>query len=168
MKTGDFDQKIMQHAVSLAKQAGRNGNFPIAAVLCLDQQIIAEGLNGIWKPEKNLTKHAEMEAFRKIQPEQWSRASDMSLYSTLEPCIMCFGASILHGVGRVVFGASDPWAGASAIIDSLPSLLAEQFKNTEWTGPIMPRECGVLYEEAVALAQKHSEDPIHSHSVVDV
>ena len=81
---------------------------------------------------------------------------------------MCFGASLLHGIGRICFGARDAWAGAGAITEHLPSLMAKQYARTEWIGPVMPAECDLLYKEAVALAKKHAEDPIHSLTVKDV
>ena len=64
---------------------------------------------------------------------------------------MCLGSILLHGVGRVVFGSSDSYGGASSVMSHLPPFFHERFEHTEWLGPIMPAECDPLHERLLAL-----------------
>ncbi len=73
----------------------------------------------------------------------------MSLYTTLEPCLMCFGSILLHRIGRVVFGAADRYGGASSVFAHLPPYFQETLGNTQWCGPIMPSECDALHRRVL-------------------
>ena len=72
----------------------------------------------------------------------------MTCYTTLEPCVMCFGALLLHGVGRIVFGARDPQGGSSVLLEHLPPYYA----GPEWRpvieGPVAQDECEPLFDRA--------------------
>ena len=92
-----------------------------------------------------------MEALRSVPVDFWMHARDMTLYTTLEPCLMCIGAILLYGVGRIVFGSSDPYGGAGTVIRQLPPFFTAQFLKTAWIGPALPDECDVLYERVKAL-----------------
>src|SRR5512143_2327376 len=94
-----FDDECMQAAIFQAVEAGNTGNLPIGAVISLDHQIIAKGSNTIWKPQPSLHRHAEMEALAGVPSELIRRTNEMTLYTTLEPCLMCLGAILLYGIG---------------------------------------------------------------------
>jgi tRNA(adenine34) deaminase len=64
----------------------------------LDGRIIAEGKNAIWFPKFNPNRHAEIEALRNVPEELWKYSRNMTLYTTLEPCLMCTGAILLHHI----------------------------------------------------------------------
>lgn len=145
------DKRFMHRAIKLALLAEQEGNLPVGAVISLDGEVVAEGRSAIWIPRFNATRHAEIEALRVTPTVLWQSARKMSLYTTLEPCLMCFGAILLHGIGRVVFGSSDLYGGASAVLTSLPLYFRERIKDTQWLGPIMPRECDPLHERLLAL-----------------
>lgn len=102
----------MARALDLAVQAESIGEVPVGAVLILDGQIIGEGHNqpiSLHDP----TAHAEILALRDgARRIENYRLAGTSLYSTLEPCVMCWGAIIHARVARVVFGAVDPKSGA--------------------------------------------------------
>ena len=91
------------------------GNLPVGAVITLDENIIAEAGSLILTPVYHPGRHAEMEALRRVPVELWRRGRDMTCYTTLEPCVMCFGGLPLHGIGRIVFGAEDQQGGASGV-----------------------------------------------------
>jgi len=74
-----------------------------------------------------------------------NRAREMTLYTTLEPCLMCFGAIMLYGIGRLVFGSVDDFGGASSIFNHLPDFFDRQFQNMEWIGPAYTQACDPLY-----------------------
>jgi tRNA(adenine34) deaminase len=146
-----IDITFLRQAIRLAEQAGLAGNLPIGAVIVLDGSIIATGSNAIWKPVPSYTRHAEMEALRAVPPELWARSREMTLYTTLEPCLMCAGAILLHQIGRLVYGSIDPWGGVSASLGSLPAYFREEFVLIEWSGPALPVECDPLYARIMEL-----------------
>ena len=151
------DQEFLLHAIDLALLAEQEGNLPVGAVIVLDDQIIAGGRNTIWAPRFDATRHAEVEAMRAVPADLWPLAERMSLYTTLEPCLMCLGAILLHRIGRVIFGAEDPNAGVSAQPSDLPPYFHRQLEITNWTGPLMPAECDPLYIRVKALVQARAD-----------
>ena len=106
------DDDAMQLALDQAAAAAAHGDVPIGAVVVRDGQVIAARHN-----ERELTgdptAHAEVLAIRDAANVvgHW-RLLDCTLYVTLEPCVMCAGALVNARIGRVVFGAVDPKAGA--------------------------------------------------------
>jgi len=149
------DDQYLQHAIRLAIEAERRGNLPIGAVITFGGQVISEGMNSIWKPSPDLTRHAEMEALRSLPSHLRPHAREMTLFTTLEPCLMCAGAILLHSIGRVVFGASDPFGGVLPSLDSLPPFFQEQFHRIQWQGPFSPEDCDPLYARVRELERQH-------------
>ena len=135
----------MQHALRLARHAELQGEVPVGAVLILDNELIAEGWNqtiGTHDP----TAHAEIVALRTAAGRLENyRLPDTTLYVTLEPCVMCAGA-IIHGrVMRLVFGASDPKAGAAgSVFDTLISDTTNHKVVCE--GGVSADECGAILQ----------------------
>src|SRR5919106_5112373 len=107
-------------ALGLARRAAEQGEVPVGAVLVLNGAAVGEGWN---RPiaEHDPTAHAEIVALRAAARNLGNyRLPGATLYVTLEPCVMCAGAIINARVARVVYGASDPKAGA---VESLYRLL---------------------------------------------
>lgn len=104
----------MNRALQLAAAAELEGEVPVGALLVDQQnQLIAEGHN---RPiaQHDPTAHAEIDCLRRAGKVLANyRFPGSTLYVTLEPCVMCAGAIIHARVGRVVFGAYDPKAGAA-------------------------------------------------------
>jgi len=104
----------MDRALELAKLAGDKGDVPIGAlVLDIDGKVIAEAHN-----EREIlqdpTAHAEVLALQRAAKKQGSwRLTGCTLVVTLEPCVMCAGALSLSRIDRLIYGASDPKAGAT-------------------------------------------------------
>ena len=142
-----FDRSCLDSAALLAKGAlSRHRNLPIGCVIALDEKIIGSGANTILHPNYDPGRHAEIEAIRSVDVQLWSRAKDMTLYTTLEPCIMCMTTIVLYQIGRVVFGARDVRGGATCLLPHLPALYqADQFKLV---GPTDPERFDKLYELA--------------------
>jgi tRNA(adenine34) deaminase len=151
MPLSEMDRLCFQRAIALANEAGEHKNLPIGAVISFQGEIVGEGKNTIWYPELSLYRHAEIEALRSVPTDQWEHAQDMCLYSTLEPCLMCLGAILLHGIGRVVFGTADPYGGASTVINQLPPFFAGRFSKISWEGPALPELCDPLYQRVKIL-----------------
>ena len=135
----------MRLALREAERALEHDDVPIGAVVVHEGEVIGAGRN-----ERELrqdpTAHAEMIALREASRalSSW-RLMDAVLYITLEPCAMCAGAIVLARVSRVVFGATDPKAGAAG---SVLDVLGEPRLNhrPEVAG-------GLLADEAAALLQ---------------
>lgn len=144
-----IDAEYISRAIQLALEAEGRGNLPIGAVITLDDTVVAEGGSSILVPVYHPGRHAEMEALRSVPVELWPRSRDMTCYSTLEPCVMCFGALLLHGIGRVVFGAEDKRGGAKTVLAHLPEYYADGVGVPLWVGPVMARECDELYGRVV-------------------
>lgn len=137
------DEDWMQYALSLAKKAEQQDEVPVGAILVMDDECIAEGWN---KPisSNDPTAHAEIMALRAASEQlQNYRLPGTTLYVTLEPCMMCAGALIHARVARVVYGATDPKAGAAG---SVFELLGTDKLNhkIEITRGVMKDECASL------------------------
>jgi tRNA(adenine34) deaminase len=108
----DTDDAAMTRALAQARAAVEHGDVPVGAVVVRDGVVIAARHN-----ERELTgdptAHAEVLALRDaaVIVGHW-RLDDCTLYVTLEPCVMCAGALVNSRIGRVVYGAADPKAGA--------------------------------------------------------
>lgn len=144
------DRRFMERAVALALAAERDGNLPIGALIVLEGEVIGEGRSELLRPQYNPGRHAEIGALRSVDEQLWPRAREMTCYTTLEPCVMCFGTLLLHGVGRVVFGAYDRLGGGGVLLDHLPPYY-ESAPVFAWEGPLMPEECDPLYVRADEL-----------------
>ena len=139
------DEYFMRLALREAERALEHDDVPIGAVLVHEGEVIGAGRN-----ERELrqdpTAHAEMIALRESSRalSSW-RLTDAVLYVTLEPCAMCAGAIVLARVSRVVFGATDPKAGAAG---SVLDVLGEPRLNhrSDVAG-------GLLADDAAALLQ---------------
>jgi tRNA(adenine34) deaminase len=143
------DEHFMRLAVGEARRALEHGDVPIGAVIAREGELLGAGHN-----ERELrqdpTAHAEMLALREAARALGSwRVLDAVLYVTLEPCAMCAGAIVLSRVARVVFGASDPKAGACG---SVLDVTGEQRLNHRpaVAGGLLAQECGALLSDFFA------------------
>ena len=142
----EVDLKWMRHAIDLARRGSQQDEVPVGAVIVQDNQVVGEGWNQpIGKHDPSA--HAEIVALRAAgQTLQNYRLLDTTLYVTLEPCIMCAGAIIHARVGRVVYGAPDPKAGAAgSVIDVFSEEKLNHHVSVE--GGILAEQCGNLLSE---------------------
>ena len=140
-----LDLEYVDRAVRLATEAELRGNLPIGAVIALDGEVIAEAGNAVLSPHYHPGRHAETEALSRVPASLWPLCRRMTCYTTLEPCVMCMGAILLHGVGRVVFGAVDVEGGAGVMLSRLPDYYAGGKGVPAWVGPALPEVCDPLY-----------------------
>lgn len=98
----------MQIALDYAKKAFDNKDVPVGAIVVKNGKVIGNGFN-LKEKTKDPTMHAEIVAMREaaVRVGDW-RLNDCTLYSTLEPCIMCAGAILHFRIKRVVFGVPEP------------------------------------------------------------
>jgi tRNA(adenine34) deaminase len=124
LNTNSQDILFMRRAIELAQQAKTAGEVPVGAVAVIDNEIVGTGFNcpiGTCDP----TAHAEIIALKQAaQKLNNYRLPEVTLYVTLEPCVMCVGAMLHARIKRLVFGATDPKTGAVTsvfkILDSRP------------------------------------------------
>lgn len=147
------DKRLLEKAVQVALESEKSGNLPIGAIITLDGEIISKGYNAVQHPDYHPGRHAEIEALRNVPTHLWPQSRRMNCYTTLEPCIMCFGSLILHKVRRIVFGANDPAGGATYLLDHLPEYY-ENHDKPEFSGPLMPETCNPLYQRAADKFEK--------------
>ena len=141
----ETDLGRVRRAVEIALEAEARGDLPVGAVVALGGEVVAAAGNAVLVPAYHPGRHAEIEALARVPVGLWPRAREMTLYTTLEPCVMCAGALLLHGVGRVVFGASDPLGGAGGLLAHLPAYYAGGAGVPRWIGPVLPGPCDPLY-----------------------
>ena len=138
-----FHQDWMRLALEQAQLAAQKGEVPIGAAIVQNGKLIALAGNDK-EGRQDPTGHAEILAIRQASAAMGSwRLTGSTLYVTLEPCPMCAGALVAGRVGRIVFGAVDPKAGACG---SLYNLCSDPRLNHEVaiTPGIKAAECGEL------------------------
>src|SRR5437763_862312 len=109
----------MSEALDEARAAAEHGDVPVGAVALVDGRIVGRGHNRR-EVDQDPTAHAELLALRQaaVAVGSW-RLNQVTLVVTLEPCPMCAGALVAGRVGRLVFGATDPKAGACGSLYNL-------------------------------------------------
>jgi tRNA(adenine34) deaminase len=138
------DGHFMREALRQAEKAFELGEIPVGAVIVCDQRIIARAHN-FTERLNDVTAHAEMQAFTAAADFLGGKyLNDCTLYVTLEPCVMCAGASYWTQIGRVVYGASDPKRGFSRLNENL------LHPKTEVLSGILENECSALLKEFFA------------------
>jgi tRNA(adenine34) deaminase len=132
------DQEAMEAALALAAEAGAAGEVPVGAVAVCEGRIVGRGRNAR-ESANDPTAHAELLAIQEAARTlgRW-RLTGVTVYVTLEPCAMCAGAMVLARIDRLVYGATDPKAGA---VGSLMDLSADPRLNHRF-----PVERGLLGE----------------------
>jgi HAD superfamily hydrolase (TIGR01509 family) len=137
-------ESLMKEALTVAADALNHNEVPIGCVIAGgDGQIIARAHNELNRSQ-NKTAHAEIVAFARIAGKVPTDARDLILVSTLEPCVMCLGASMEAAVDTILFGLRAPHDGGTHRVR--PPLSSESQ---------MPRILGdVLADESRRLLQK--------------
>ena len=120
-------QKYIEIALKLAKKAAINGDVPVGAIIVDENnKIIGRGFN---KKEKNKdpTQHAEMIAIKQACKKigNW-RLINCTIYTTLEPCLMCVGALLQTRIKHIVFALKDAKFGC---VESLYNLTLDKRFN---------------------------------------
>jgi len=137
------NEKCMRQALSLAQEAGADGEAPVGCVVVdASGNVIGRGRNRREKVN-SATAHAELEAIAEACKTlgDW-RLSGCSLYVTLEPCPMCAGAVIMSRIDKLCYGARDELTGSCG---SIFNLFMEPYgQKTQITGGILADECAEL------------------------
>lgn len=136
----------MRLALEQARCADALGEVPVGAVVVFDSQVIGAGFNQSIALE-DPTAHAEIVAIREAADSVGNyRLTGATLYTTIEPCLMCAGAIIHARLSRVVYGADDPKAGA---VRSLFEILDDPRLNhqVEVSSEVLADQCRQILQE---------------------
>lgn len=143
---GTVDRYWMKRALNLASLARQADEVPVGAVVVLDSREIGAGFNA---PIVGCdpTAHAEIRAIRDAASRVGNyRLAGATLYVTLEPCTMCVGAIVHSRISRVVYGATEPKAGA--VVSARQSFEEDHLNwQVEAKGGVMAEECSAMISE---------------------
>jgi tRNA(adenine34) deaminase len=140
------DAEAMEEALALARAAAAEGEVPVGAVAVFEGAVVGRGANRR-EAARDPTAHAELIAIQEAARAlgRW-RLTGVTVVVTLEPCAMCAGAMVLARIDRLVYGASDPKAGA---VGSLLDLSCDPRLNHrfEVERGVQAEACGALLRE---------------------
>ena len=132
------DEYFMRIALKQAQIAFENEEVPVGAVITYHNKVIAKGHN-LCEKLTDFTAHAEMQVLTSASSYLQNKyLNECTLYVTLEPCVMCAGATFWTRIGRIVFGASDEKRGFLSISKNI------LHPKTVVTGSVMENECSFL------------------------
>jgi tRNA(adenine34) deaminase len=135
------DEHYMGLALQEAQKAYQAQEIPIGAVVVCKNRIVGRGYN-LTEQLSDVTAHAEMQAFTAAAQTLGGKyLKECTLYVTVEPCVMCAGASYWTQIGRLVYGASEPKRGFSS-------------KGNQLLHPRTILKGGVLAQECSSLIKK--------------
>jgi tRNA(adenine34) deaminase len=140
----------MQQAISLAREVKSSGDVPVGALIVNEAgEILSSGKNEREK-DNDPTAHAEIVAIRKASEKigNW-RLDNLTLFVTLEPCVMCAGAILQSRIKRLVFGAFDQKAGAvGSSLDVIRDVRA--LSKVEVVSGVLENDCAKLLTDFFA------------------
>ncbi len=144
--------KYMQEALTEAHKALDKGEFPVGCVIARHEEIVARAHRTNSRNHANELDHAEVTALRALlQSSESADDSPLTVYSTMEPCLMCFASLILNNVRTIVYAYEDAMGGGTGLdLSSLPPL----YQEMEIT--IIPH---VLRTESLALFKEFFSNP---------
>ena len=151
------DEEGMRAALREARASAEAEEVPVGCVIVHDGAIIGRGHNQV-EGLHDATAHAEILAIGAASNalQSW-RLSECTLYVTLEPCAMCAGAMVLARVGRLVYGAVDPKAGACG---SVLDVIHEPRLNhrVEVTAGVIADECASVLKSFFARKRREAAE----------
>lgn len=150
-------EQLMTIALEQARAALDNGEFPVGCVIADDRTVLAAGARtGSRTLFPDETAHAEMAALKALTAANSPvDRRTLTIYSTLEPCLMCFGAILIHGISTIVYACEDAMGGGTGCdLSRLPGL----YRRKEIT--IVP---GVLRGKSLSLLKTFFTDPDNAY-----
>ncbi len=148
----------MRLALSQARMAAQRGEVPVGAVVTRGDRLVASAHN-LREVDRDPTAHAELLAIIRASQVlgRW-RLSGCTLYVTLEPCPMCAGAIVNARLDRVVYGATDPKAGA---VRSLFTIADDPRLNhrASLTAGILEDDCSAILKNFFRARRKAAKNP---------
>jgi len=142
----DIDEKYMILALEEAYKSKERNEIPVGAIVVINSEVIAKAHNqSIFQNDP--TSHAEINALRNAAKKVGNyRLRGATLYVTLEPCAMCYGAIVHARISRLVFGAYDPKTGVCGSTFNLHEQAC--FNHTPYiTGGVLEGECSLILKD---------------------
>src|SRR5256886_10830444 len=151
------DEYFMREALRQAQKAYAADEVPVGAVVVREGKIIARAYNQV-ELLKDATAHAEMLALTQAEAAvgDW-RLTDCDLYVTKEPCAMCAGAVVHTRIRRVIFGCTDPFAGAAGSVMNLLQMPRFNHRCDVASGGLQD-ECGAILQDFFRKKRGAMED----------
>lgn len=144
------DQQFLQRAIEKAKESVAQGGFPAGAVVVKNGEIIGEGVS-IGNKLNDPTSHGEMDSIRSACKNlQTSDLSGSVLYASMQPCLMCLGASMWSAIPKIIFAL--PKEKVSA--EYYGGHYAPSTINTELTHPLELLHFAELEDESLAIVRE--------------
>ena len=139
-------QYWMQKAIELAKEAGKQGEIPVGAIVVDENNKLISKANNQKQRNQDPTAHAEIIAIQRATEklQQW-RLNKCSLYVTLEPCPMCAGAIVQARLQTLIYGVDDFKTGAIRTVINIPDSLAS-YHRLQVFGGIEEANCRHLIQ----------------------
>jgi len=144
------DEQYMRLAIAVAREGIATGQTPFGACLVRADRVVVCAHNAVWA-NLDITAHAEVQAIRAACAEL--KTVDLSgsvLYSTCEPCLMCFSAANWARVARIVYGAEIADAKRAGFHElTIADQTVKQLGKSpiELTGGLLRQDCLALFEE---------------------
>jgi tRNA(adenine34) deaminase len=153
MKDENSDIHFMGKALALAEEALDAGEFPVGCVVVHEGRVVAGGARaGSVGPGANEVDHAEILALRQLARQTAPPGlGEAAIYCTMEPCLMCFGAIVLAGIGRIVYAYEDVMGGGTGID---PAHLGPLYRNSA-----VQVVSGIRRAESLALFRRFFAKP---------
>ncbi len=170
------DAYYMELALEQAADAFDGGEFPVGCVIVQDGNVIAVGKRKGTTSDKSFCSeidHAEIRALKSLETlDRRFEPDKATLYVTMEPCLMCFGATILSGIKKIVYAYEDPMGGGTRCdLNGLPPLYEKcgieivpgvlRRKSLDLFARFFEKETNLYWEnsylEAYTLGQKMKE-----------
>ncbi len=145
-------EKFMEIALQHAQQALAGGDFPVGCVLEYQGEIVATGKRRNSFGKVNEMDHAEMVALRSLlDSERAIDIKEVTLYSTMEPCLMCFSTLLVNGVRKIVYSYEDVMGGGTNLrLEALSPL---------YSGLKVEITKGILRERGLGLFREFFSNP---------
>lgn len=138
-------EKYMKIALEEAEIARVSGDWAIGSVIVLDGEVVARGRNRVYTDHNKLC-HAEVIAINALQKEHFDTwGKDLTIYTTLEPCPLCFGAILMAGIRTIISGCNFDDSGSSTYLNNLPLFFQQDHFRTTMTTGILAKECAQMW-----------------------
>lgn len=154
--TAERDEYFMGLALAQARAALAAGEFPVGCVIVANDRVVGEGRRSHSQGQANELDHAEVVALRELL----TRVPDidpagLTVYSTMEPCLMCFATLLLNGIRRIVYAYEDVMGGAAGLDLATLSPLYREMRVE-----VVPR---LRRSDSLALFQEFFANPANGY-----
>jgi tRNA(adenine34) deaminase len=163
------DIRFMTKALDLARTALADGEFPVGCVIADGHKVVAQGYRtGTIVGSQNEIDHAEINTLRRLSRDMPDiERSRLTLYGTMEPCLMCFSAILLSGIGRIVYAYEDVMGGGTGCDRSGLPLLYRNAQLTVISGVLRTNSLSLFQQFFIDSGNPYWADSLLSRYTLD-